>query len=173
MLHAAQRIVANSITQALRQGWLTDTADFQDLPHHPRPVRANNRTTAQADPALRRQVSRIHGPSTLTSTFVWGITDPDQELHVPPLSWLLTMDRYSDALDRLGPSIRAQHMAFLNEHHGLVPFRRDRTDSGARVYRRRPDVTREAMHAALTIAAFAIVVTLRKGQYREALPVHL
>lgn len=70
------------------------------------------------------------------------------------------MAAYNDALGQMGPSIRAQHMVFLNEHLNLLPIKRKRCRHDSRIYMRGETVTREAMHASLRVADHAKVVRM-------------
>lgn len=80
---------------------------------------------------------------------------------------------YGDALEQMGPSIRVEDLDFLDTTPPALAFRRDRSSHGTRVVRIVEGVTREVMQAALTMAGYATVVMLRKGDYRQACPVAL
>ena len=157
MIEAAARITANSITHALRGPWRLNGFDARG--NHAGPT-SPFRLTARAP---------TKPPSVFIERFIWGVTDPDHELGVPPLSWLIHQATYLETVARFGIPDQSDWRWLLNNTH-QAPFRRARNRHGNAKYRRNEDASSEAARIALAIAASATVQTIAGHTYREAFP---
>lgn len=163
-LPAAERTIANAITHQLRHPWHIHTFDYRgNLAPMTSPFRLTARPPAKP-------------PSVFVERYVWGTTDPDGILRVPPFVWMLTEHRMLRALARFPLPQQATWREYLNapgHPNAALPFRRHKNRHGTLLMRRTEDTPADAAHVAVALAHAATVTIIDEPTYRETFPLDL
>ena len=160
-MSAAERTIANSITNELRRPWHVHSFDYRG---NLAPMSSPFRLTAHA----------VKAPHTFVERYAWAVTDPDEALNVPAFAWSLTEHKMLAALARFPLAQQAEWREYLNapgHPNAALPFKKDRNRHGTFTMRRTHDTSPGAAEVAAAFASAATVTRLADRVYREAFPV--